>query len=103
MKAFIPKEIPGMPDAYGVEIGVFGQRTMKIEVVRHQIIDKVLDDFGKIVGVHQSPFWEFTLHENDELFCVPLAASTVKFDNRWYKICSLAKEFQEQERKVANE
>ena len=103
MQPFIPKEIPGMPDSYGVEISVFGDKAKKYEVIDHRIVDKVYDykeveENGKkirmpyLVGVHPTPFWEFNLKENDQLFVVPVGSATIIFDSRWYKICELRRD-----------
>lgn len=104
MQMFIPKEIPGMPDSYGVEIAVFGDKTKKYEVVDHRIVDKVYEhkevvdkdgnkSFASIcIGTHPTPFWEFNIKENDQLLIVPVGSAVVIFDSRWYKICELRRD-----------
>jgi hypothetical protein len=96
---FIPKEIPDMPDAYGVEISLFGGRATKYEIISHRLIDKLFH--GDTVLAHAAPYWEFVMQANDELLVVPFAAATVKFDIRWFKICELKNEFKKKN-EVAN-
>lgn len=90
-QVYIPKEVDGLPDAYGVEISICGNKFQKYEVVSHRIIDKIYDK-NNYIGLHPTPFWEFNLKENDELLCVPVSLAVIKFDIRWYEICKLAKE-----------
>lgn len=90
MQAFIPKEMPDIPDAYGVELSIFGGKPINLEIVSHRIVDKIYDK-GNYLGINPSPFWEFQIRENDELFCVPVSSCSIKFDSRWFKICDLIK------------
>jgi hypothetical protein len=92
IQLFIPKDIEGMPDSYGVEITLLGSKPFIIEIVQHRIIDKIFEQ-GKFITAHYAPFWEFNLKENNELLCIPVSNCMVKFDNRWFKICQLAKEY----------
>jgi len=103
VQAFIPKQIEGMPDSYTVEISVFGDKIQKYNVVNHRIVDKVYDHkkiikdgkedyISVVVGPHPTPFWEFSIKENDQLLCVPVGSATIKFGSEWYKICQLRAE-----------
>ena len=92
------KQVEGIPDAYGVTISVFGGKPEKYEIIDHGVCDKVYERVPteggftlRCVGVHASPFWEFYLQENNELFCVPVGSSTVKFDIRWWELCEKRK------------
>ncbi len=90
VQAFIPKEVDGIPDSYGVEITIFGGRAATYEVVQHSLVDKVFDNRNVEIGPHGAPFWQFQLKDNDELLCVPAAAAVIKFDSRWYKVRTMA-------------
>ena len=102
IQAFIPKEEPEMPDFYTVTITVFGGKPTDYKIVSHKFITAVyeeerqIDVDGKTMlyswaykGIHPSPYWEFALHENNELLCIPMSSATILFHSDWAKICEL--------------